>query len=67
MDLTEQYPFDEGINAVDAKFIYEHFEAYGGPTPPEINHLGIEYAFFAKGSGVHYCHDGKWIQLTGAD
>jgi hypothetical protein len=67
MTIAEDYLFDQGINTVDAQFIYEHFEAYGGPTPPTITHLGIEYAFYAKASTVYYCHGGNWIELTGAD
>jgi hypothetical protein len=67
MTITEDYPFDQGINTADAHFIYERFEAYGGPTPPTVTHLGIEYGFYAKGSTVYYCHGGKWLELTGAD
>jgi hypothetical protein len=55
------------ISTVGKNFIDSHFEAYGGPIPPTILHEGINEAFIEKASTVHYCHNGKWLELTGAD
>jgi hypothetical protein len=59
--------FSRVISGVDAKYILEHFNAYGGPTPPPLDHLGIDDAFWGKASVVRYFHEGKWLQLQGAD
>ena len=55
------------ISPVDKKYIMDHFESYGGPKPPPIDHQGIDSAFLGKASVVLYCHEGKWLSLTGAD
>ena len=55
------------IDAVGKAFIEEHYRAYGGPQPPEIDHEGIANGIAGKGSIVHYYHNGKWLQLSGAD
>lgn len=62
-----QKSFSRLIRAVDREFIVRHAEAYGGPEVPEIDHEGIEDAFFEKASIVHYLHEGSWLELTGAD
>ena len=49
------------------KFITEHYDAYGGSKPPLITHDAIDDRWLEKASVVHYCHEGKWIELTGAD
>ncbi len=59
--------FSRGISPVDSAYIQRHFEWYGGPTPPPLDHSGIDDAFSEKGSRVWYWHDGKWLQLAGAD
>ena len=60
--------FSRQLSAVDEKFIRRHFEAYGGPEPPTtIDHHGINDAFVGKASVVHYCHQVKWLRLTGTD
>ncbi len=59
--------YSRAINPVGAAFIIRHFKLVGGPTPPPIVHQGIDEAFIEKASTVHYCHKGKWIELTGAD
>lgn len=56
-----------GLGVVGKDFIQGHHAAYGGPTPPPITHDGIDDRYLEKASVVHYCHDGKWLQLTGAD
>lgn len=56
------------IGTADAKYIREHYEAYGGtPPPPPPHHLGINDGYAEKGSQVWYCHRGKWLTLQGAD
>jgi hypothetical protein len=59
--------YSRTIGSVDRAFIVEHHRAYGGETPPPIDHDGIEDAFYGKASEVHYLHQGKWLRLTGAD
>jgi len=66
-EIKQGLEFDRAIDTVDRKFILDHYEAYGGPKPPEITHLGINYEFLEKASVVHYCYEGQWLELTGAD
>lgn len=63
----DQIGFSRGISPVGRKYILDHYQAYGGPAPPPIDHQGINDAFIEKASVVHYFHDGKWFRLTGAD
>jgi hypothetical protein len=62
-----QIGYSRGIQPVDRDFIVSHYKAYGGPTPPPIDHQGINNAFIEKASVVWYLHEGKWMTLTGAD
>lgn len=55
------------IMAVGRDFIVNHYRAYGGPTPPPIDHQGIDVGILDKASITWYFHQGKWLQLTGAD
>ena len=64
---ADEIGFSRGISAVGNEFIMEHYQAYGGPKPPPINHQGINDAFLEKGSEVQYFYGGKWVKLTGAD
>jgi hypothetical protein len=59
--------FSRLISTVGRQFIQEHYEAHSGPTPPAIDHEGIDDAFIEKGSSVRYCHQGEWLELTGSD
>jgi len=59
--------FSRGVSPVGRDFIVRHYEAYGGPKPPPINHQGINDAFIEKASVVWYFYGGKWLKLTGAD
>jgi hypothetical protein len=66
--ITEtQIGFSRGIRPVGKEFIMRHYQAYGGPTPPPIDHQGVDDAFIEKASMTWYFHDGKWMKLTGAD
>ena len=62
-----QIGYSRQIVPVGEKYILDHYHAYGGPKPPPIDHLGINYVFVEKGSVVLYFYQGKWLQLTGAD
>ncbi len=59
--------YSRGIAAAGKDFIMGHYRAYGGPTPPPIDHQGIDDAFLEKASVTWYCYDGKWLKLSGAD
>lgn len=59
--------FSRMVSSVDAKYILGHHQAYGGPTPPPVEHQGIDDAFLGKASVVNYCYQGKWLRLQGAD
>jgi hypothetical protein len=59
--------FSRGITPVGKDFIARHYQAYGGPKPPDIDHQGIDDAFIEKASTTHYFYKGKWLELTGAD
>ncbi|MGD9641586.1 MAG: hypothetical protein AB7V08_02485 [Elusimicrobiales bacterium] len=55
------------ISVVGKDYILEHHKRYGGPTPPPIDHDGINGAFVGKASSVLYLEKGEWLSLTGAD
>lgn len=57
----------DDITAVGRDFIVNHYRTYGGPKPPPIDHQGIDVAILDKASMTWYFHEGKWMQLTGAD
>jgi len=59
--------YSRAISPVGKEFIMTHFSAYGGPTPPPIEHEGINDEFLEKGSVVHYFYRGRWLRLTGSD
>ena len=59
--------FSRGIAAVGKDFIMRHYDAYGGPKPPPINHQGIDDAFIEKASVTWYFQGEKWWKLTGSD
>ncbi len=61
-DNAERY-----IGTADAKYILDHYEAYGGAKPPPLEHLGINDGFAEKASQVWYCYGGRWRLLQGAD
>jgi hypothetical protein len=59
--------FSRLIGLVGEAYILEQYQRYGGEPPPPIEHDGIDHAFAGKASTVLYWHDGKWLELTGAD
>jgi hypothetical protein len=62
-----QIGYSREISPVGREFIMRHYQAYGGVTPPPIDHQGIDDAFVGKASVVLYFYRGKWFELTGAD
>lgn len=59
--------FSCDISVVGKDYILEHHKRYGGPTPPPIDHDGINGAFVGKASSALYREKGEWLSLTGAD
>lgn len=59
--------FGQSLSVVGESYIWEQYHAYGGNKPPEIEHQAINDYILEKASVVRYCHDGAWIELTGAD
>jgi hypothetical protein len=59
--------FGRTIAAVGRDFIMRHYNAYGGPKPPPIDHQGSDDAFLEKASVTWYFHNEKWLKLTGTD
>jgi hypothetical protein len=59
--------YHRSLSVVGESYIIDHYEAYGGPEPPKITHDAINDAYIEKGSTVHYCHEGNWLELSGAD
>jgi hypothetical protein len=63
---ANQIGYSRQITPASRDFIMTH-AANGGPQPPPIDHQGIDDAFLEKASTVLYFHNGKWLQLAGAD
>ena len=63
----DQIGYSRAINPIGKEFIVRHYDAYGGPKPPPIDHQGIDDVFLEKASVAWYFYDGKWLKLTGAD
>ena len=59
--------FSRAIAVASPRYIVEHYEAFGGPEPPPLEHDGINDIFVEKGSVVLYWHQGQWLHLQGAD
>jgi hypothetical protein len=66
-DGGDKIVYSRGILPVGRDQIMEDYKAYGGPTPPPIDHQGIDDAFVGKASQVQYFYEGKWLQLQGGD
>jgi hypothetical protein len=59
--------YSRALGVADAKFIRDHYERYGGPKPPTLDHDGINDISIEKGSLVWYWDRGRWLRLTGSD
>ncbi len=55
------------LGKASARFIQEHYRAYGGPKPPPLDHIGIDDEIPEKASTVWYRYRGKWSTYSGAD
>jgi len=64
---TGKIGYSRAIDTAGRDQILSYYEAIGGPAPPPIKHEGIDDAFVGKASVIHYCNQGKWIELTGMD
>ena len=63
-----KFGYGREITSVDRASIFHHYRSYGGPEPPPIDHQGIKDQSFGKQSpSIWYFHQGKWLQLRGAD
>lgn len=58
--------FSRQILAVSVTAIRNTYEHHGA-TPPELDHEALEDSFLEKASSRHYCEDGSWKRLIGAD
>ena len=58
---------DRFIAAASMNYIIERANRYGGPQPPARDHQGIDDGIAEKASTVQFCHQGQWIELSGAD
>jgi hypothetical protein len=54
------------LGVADAAFIRQHYDSYGGPKPPPLDHEGIE-DIAGMASEVRYWYRGRWLKLTGAN
>lgn len=61
------FGYNRSISGVGKDFILFHYQAYGGPTPPPIDHHGIDIACCEKASQTLYWFEGAWHELQGAD
>jgi hypothetical protein len=64
---AERIGYSRGIGVVGKDVIEQHFDAYGGPKPPPVDHQGIDDALIGKASETWYFYEGKWLKLTGSD
>ncbi|MEH6578454.1 MAG: hypothetical protein V7731_15445 [Amphritea sp.] len=70
----EKYPngrwgfgYNLKIHAVNPHTILRHYQQYGGPEPPPLNHQGLDLYCCEKASVTYFWHKGSWLKLTGAD
>lgn len=63
------YAYVRFLHEVGPAYITEHIQAYGEPDAhyPPIDHSGIDDPTLDKSSVVHYFHEGRWMELPGAD
>jgi hypothetical protein len=59
--------YSRALGVASPAYIRQHYEWYGGPTPPPLDHEGINDIFLEKASVVFYWYNGRWLRLTGAD
>jgi hypothetical protein len=65
---SEQIGFSRYVSTITAARILAIQEAYNRDSPlVEIRHDGLEEAFLEKASTIHYCQEGRWIEISGVD
>ena len=57
--------FSRKIEVASPDYIMTMYKRFGGTEPPAIDHQGINDVFQGKGTTIRYCHDGRWLELTG--
>lgn len=62
-----QIGFCRVIATASPEHIREQYRRYGGALPSSLPHDGISDMFIEKASVVWYWHDGRWLQLAGAN
>jgi hypothetical protein len=62
-----KFVYSRLISVVRKQQILERQIAFDGKLPSALEHHGIDDIFVGKGSVTHYCHEGKWLTLQGAD
>jgi hypothetical protein len=63
----EKIGYSREITPVGKDFIVLHARASAEPTPPLINHQGLDDAFIEKASSTWYFYDHNWLKLAGSD
>ncbi len=59
--------YSRKIFLISGESILRYQKESAGPTPPPIDHQGIEDSFVGKSSVIWYYFGGQWLKLTGAD
>lgn len=59
--------FSRALGVAGPEAIRKYHANSGGPKLPSLHHDGIDDAFAEKGSRVWYWHEGRWLELPGAD
>lgn len=59
--------YNKAIFVIEKEDIMRHHRAYGGPTPPPIDHQGIDIYCCEQASQTLYWYNNKWHTLQGAD
>jgi len=57
--------FSRKIELATADYIMKMYQRFGGTEPPPLDHQGINDIFEGKGTTIRYCHEGRWLELTG--
>lgn len=62
-----QIAYSQIIGTADPDAIRRMAAAFDGPTPPPMDHQGLNIAFAGKASSIRYCYQGQWLVLQGMD
>jgi len=60
------YGYNYKISALNRDTIVAH-AGYGGPTPPPIDHQGLDLYCCEEASTTYYWYENQWLPLGGAD